>query len=85
MRNLKGFPQHGRDFFRARRDEVMLGDRQRDARDVDLLKCIGAQHFRGDLAGNGDHRNGIEHGRRQTGHKIGRSWPAGRDADAHAP
>jgi len=38
----------GRDVFRARDEEVVLGDGQGDAGDVDLLKRVGAEELGGD-------------------------------------
>ena len=43
-----------RDLFGAGDEVVVLGDGQRDAGDVHLLKGIGAQHLARDLAGDAD-------------------------------
>ena len=43
--DLEGFAQGRRDVFGARDEEVVLGDGQRDAGDVDFLKGVGAEHL----------------------------------------
>jgi hypothetical protein len=44
-RDLKSEADRRRDVFRASDEEVVLGDGQSDAGDVDFLKGVGAQHF----------------------------------------
>ena len=68
--------------FGAVDEEVVLGDGQRDAGDVDFLKGVGAEHFAGDLAGDADDGNGVEHGGGDAGDEIGGAGAAGGDADA---
>ena len=82
--DLKGFADGGGDVFGARDEEVVLGDGQGDAGDVDLLKRIGAEDLGGDLAGDGDHRDAVEHGRRKAGDEVRRSRAGGGHADADA-
>ena len=60
----------------------MLGHGQSDAGDVDFLERVGAEDFRGDVAGDADQRNGIEHGRRDAGNEIGGAGAAGGDGHA---
>ena len=70
-RNLKGFT-HGRsDVFRTRDEEVVLRDRQGDAGDVDFLEGVAAEHLGGDLAGDGDHGDAVQHGGGEAGDEVG--------------
>src|SRR5882762_7934470 len=52
----ESFANGARNIFRARDDDVVFGDRHRDAGDVDFLEGVGAKQFAADLAGNADHR-----------------------------
>ena len=81
-RDLKRQPHRGRDILSARDQKVVLGDGQRDAGDVDLLKGVRAEHLRRHLPGDGDNRDAIEHGRRDAGDEVGRARPGGRHAHA---
>jgi hypothetical protein len=60
----------------------VLGDGQRDAGDVDFLKGVGAEDFAGDLAGDADDGDGVEHGGGDAGDEVGRAGAAGGHADA---
>ena len=62
--------------------EVVLGDRHRDAADVGLLEGVGADRGAGDLAGDRDHRHRVHVGVGDRGDQVGRARPAGRHADA---
>ena len=61
---------------------VVLGDRQRDARDVGLLKGVGPDDRRGDLAGqyHDGHRVHVRVG--QTGDRVGRPGAARHECHA---
>ena len=83
--DLKGLAQRRRQVLSAVDEEVVLGDGQRDAGDVDFLERIGAQHLAGDVAGNADHGNRIEHGGGNAGDEIGCAGAAGRDATPTLP
>ncbi len=67
----KASAQGGGDVLGAGDEEVVLGDGQGDAGDVDLLKRVGAEDFGGDLAGDGDDGDGVEHGGGDAGDEIG--------------
>ena len=60
----------------------MLGYGQRDAGDVDFLKRVGAEHLAGDIAGDADDGNGVEHGGGDAGDEIGGAGAAGGDGHA---
>jgi hypothetical protein len=62
--------------------EVVLGDRHRDAADVRLLEGVGADRRAGDLAGDGDHRDGVHVGVGERGDQVGGARAAGGHADA---
>ena len=51
--------------------EVVLGDRHRDAGDVGLLEGVGADQRATDLAGDGDHRHRVHLGVGQRGDQVG--------------
>ena len=61
----------------------MLGHGQRNAGNIDFLKRVRAQHFARDIAGDADHRNGIEHGGGDSGDEVGGAGTAGGDGHAH--
>ena len=54
--DLEGLADGGGDVFGAGDEEVVLGDGQGDAGDVDLLERVGAEDLGGDLAGDADDR-----------------------------
>ena len=80
--DLEGFADGGRDVFGAGDEEVVLGDGQGDAGDVDLLERVGAEDFGGDLAGDADDGDGVEHGRGDAGDEVGGAGAGGGDGDA---
>ena len=49
---------------------VVLGDGHGDARDINLLKRVGAQDFAADLAGDADDRRRVQHSGGDTGHHV---------------
>ena len=59
----------------------MFGDRHGDAVDIDFLEGIFAQKRQCHVAGDGNDRNTVHIGSRNTGDKIGGTRPAGRHAD----
>ena len=64
--------------------EVVLGDRDRDAGDVGLLEAVGADHGRRHLAGDGHQRHRVHVGVRDRRDQVGGTRPAGRHAHADA-
>jgi len=83
--DLEGVADGGRNVFSTVDQEVVLGHRQGDAGDVHFLKGVGAQHLAGDLAGNADHGDGIQHGRGDAGDKVSGAGAAGGHTDATLP
>ena len=63
---------------------VVLGDRQRDAGDVGLLKGVGADQLAAHLAGDADDRRRVHHRRGDAGDHVGRAGARGRNRDADA-
>ena len=61
----------------------MLGDGQGDAGDVDFLKGVGAENLAGDIAGDADDGDGVQHGGGDAGDEVGGAGAAGGDGDAH--
>ena len=61
---------------------VVLGHRQRDAVDVDLLEGVLADQRAGHVAGDRDHRHRVEERRPDAGDQVGRARAGG--AHAHA-
>ncbi len=82
-RNLKRVPDGRRNVFRAVDEEVMLGYRQRDARDVHFLESIGAQHLARHVARDTDNRNRVQHRGGNARHKVCRARSAGCNGHAH--
>ena len=83
LRDLEGFAEGGRDFFGAGDDVVVLGDGQGDAGNVDFLEGVGAEDLGGDLAGDGDHGDGVEHGGGKAGDEVGGTRAGSGHADAN--
>ena len=82
-RNLKCVADRVRNVLCLVHKEVVLGHGQRDAGDVHFLKRVGAEHLAGHVAGDADHRNGIEHCGGNAGDEIGCAGAAGGDCNAH--
>ena len=82
--DLEGGADGGGDVFRATDEEVVLGDGQGDAGDVDLLEGVGAEDLGGDLAGDADDGDGVQHGGGDAGDEVGGPGAAGGDGDADA-
>ena len=79
---MKGFLNRRTDLRDRANDEIVLGDRERDSGNVDLLKRVGADDRLGDLPGQRNHRHRIEHRRGDPGDEVGRPWTRSRQADA---
>ena len=58
-------------------NEIVLGNRHRDAGDVNLLEAVRADLCVRDVGGNRHHRNGIHVGGGDSGHEVGASRPGG--------
>ena len=71
-----------RDVVTVAHQEVVLGDRHRDAGDVGFLERVGADQGAPDLPGDRDHRNRIHVGVGQRRDQVGRTRTRGRHADA---
>ena len=86
MAILKRLPQRRRNVRCLGDQEVVLGDRQRDAGDVGFLERVGSDQRFGDLAGDADDRNRVHHRVGDAGDQVGRAGPGGgqRDADLAA-
>ena len=63
----------------------MLGHRERDARDVNLLEGVFSEQDAWNVAGDRDHGNGVEHGGADPGHEICRTRTRRSKADADLP
>ena len=61
----------------------MLGDRHGDAGNVNLLKGVAADEAGADVAGDGNHRDGIHISGSNTGYEVGRTRSARCQADAY--
>ena len=61
---------------------VVLGHRQRDAVDVDLLECVLADERARDITGDRDDGHGVQEGGADAGDEVGRAGSGG--AHAHA-
>ena len=67
----------------AHQQVVVLGDGQRDARDVRLLEGIAAYGPAGDLAGDGHHRHRVHVGAGEASDQVGGARARGSHANAH--
>ncbi|MPM79979.1 hypothetical protein SDC9_127022 [bioreactor metagenome] len=62
-------------------EEVVLGDRHRDAADIGFLEAVGSDERGIDLSGDRDHRHRVQVGIGQWGDQVGRTRAGGRDTD----
>src|SRR5712692_3033201 len=86
IRDQKGLAESARNALRFRDHYVVLGDGHGDARDIDLLKRVGAQDFAADLAGNANDWRRVQHGCGNSGNHVrcARTRCGHGDADATA-
>ena len=68
---MKRLPQDRGQLGDILHQEIMLGARAGDPHDIGFLKRVVADEIRGNLAGDGHHRNGVGIGGGQTGDRIG--------------
>ncbi len=81
-RQIERFLDRRRDLLGPLHEIVVLGDRQGDAGDVDLLKGVAPDQRLPDLPRDGDDGDGVEHRVREAGDEVGGARPGGRHADA---
>ena len=80
--NLEGLANGGGKVLDLAHEVVVLGDGQRDARDVDLLEAVSTDERVGHVAGNSHERNRIEVGGGDARHEIGGAGARGGDDHA---
>src|SRR5437660_1232899 len=80
--DLKGFMHDVRDFIGAMHQEIVLGDRLRDADDIGLLEGIAPDKVPRHLPGDCNHWDRVHKRGCQPGDQVGRAWTAGSHADA---
>ncbi len=81
-RQMERFPEDRRQIVGAPHEIIVLGDGNRDPRDVGLLKSVAAQHGARYLASDRDEWCRIHPRIRDRGHQVRRAGSAGRDAHA---
>ena len=82
-RQLEGFPDGIRQVLDAANEVVVLGDRQRDTGNIDLLEAIGADDGIGNIAGDGHHGDGVQISGGDAGDQVGSAGAGGGDTHAH--
>ena len=82
LRDRARLTHRRRDIVGAGDEVVVLGDRQRDAGDVGLLKRVLPQNSARDLSGDRNERGAVHPRVGDRGHQIGRARSTGRDTDA---
>ncbi|RPK42869.1 hypothetical protein EES39_20180 [Streptomyces sp. ADI92-24] len=80
--DVEGLGDRVRDVLRLGDQEVVLGDRHRDADDVRFLEGVGADGGGGHLTGDRDDRHRVQVGVGDRRDQVGRAWAARRHADA---
>ncbi len=80
--DLEGLAEGRRDLVGARHQIVVLGNRQRDARDVGFLERIRADQLAAHLTGDADDGRAVHHRRRDARHHVRRAGAGRRDGDA---
>ena len=83
LRDVEGLGDDPRDVVGVSHEVVVLGHRQRDAGDVDLLERVLADQGRGHVAGDRHERHGVQLRGGDAGDQVGRAGAAGAHADAH--
>src|SRR6201999_2124475 len=81
--DVERFGDHLRDLVARADQEVVLGDRHRDARDVGFLEGVGADQCATDLTGDGDDGDRVHLGIRQRRDQVRRAGARGRHAHTH--
>ena len=81
--DVEGLGEHARQVIGIPDEVVVLGHRQGDAVDVDLLEGILADQRAGHVAGDRDHRDRVEEGGADARHEVGRARPRRAQADPH--
>lgn len=82
-RQPEGLWDHGQQLLGRADEEVMLGDRDRHAVDIDLLEGVGTDHRTRHLARDGDERNRVELGVGDRRHQVRRAGTGGSKANCH--
>ena len=80
--DLEGLSHDGRQLVDIVDEVVVLGDGQSDAGDVDLLETVLADHRTTDVAGDGDDRDGVQHGGGDAGDEVRGTGAGGGEHDA---
>ncbi len=80
--DVEGLGDDARDVVRLAHEVVVLGHRQGDAADVDLLEGVLADERAGHVAGDGDDGHRVELGGGDAGDEVGGAGAAGAETDA---
>lgn len=80
--DVEGLGDGVRDVLGLGDQEVVLGDRHRDAADVGFLEGVGADGLGGDLSGDRDERDGVHVRVGDRGDQVGGAGARGGHADA---
>jgi len=72
--DMKGFGDYARDIARAHDKVAVFNDGESEAEDVGFLESAATNHSGGDLAGDGDHGNGVHEGIGDASDEIGGTW-----------
>ena len=82
--DLERLDEGGGEVLDLRHEDVVLRDRHRDADDVRFLEGVRAEDLRGDLAGDEDDRDRVEHRRGDAGDEVRGAGTRGAEGDADA-
>ena len=81
-RNAERAADGVRQLLHMAHDEIVLGNRHGDTGDIDLLKRVAPDQAGADVAGDGDHRDGIHVSCGNARDQIGRARAGGGEAHA---
>ena len=81
-RHMESLANHPGNVVHTGDQIMMFSHASADFDDRRFLKCIGADHRRSDLAGNGQHRNAVQLGVGQGSDEVGSARSAGGHANA---
>ena len=82
--DLERLDEGGGEVLDLRHEDVVLRDRHRDADDVGFLEGVRAEDLRGDLAGDEDDRDRVEHRRGDAGDEVRGAGTRRAEGDADA-
>ena len=77
--DLEGFPDGVSQLINIGDEVIVLGDGHRHTGDIDLLEAVSANQAGGNISGDGDHGDRVQHGSCNAGYQVGGTGAGGSD------